>query len=311
MAGQHWVDNSGTLYSPLLSEEVEHKAQPQLKFMQFCELKEEWGKNAGQTFVYDMVGNSTTQGTRLTETSTIPHSGYAIAQGTATLYEFGLTIPWTRLYEELAQPDIRAVPNKVLGDDYAKAMDTEAEAEFNNCRHRYVGTGTAGGVWTTNGTATDTCTSQFNTYHAKTMIDYMFQTLNCGPFSGDEYMAICSTNAKRGIYDEVEDILMYTKFPATGEFGKYYDCRFVRTNSTLSNAMGASSAYGEAYIFGDGNPVAMGVAVEMEIRQKEITDSGRSRGLTWYAIKGFDLRGKNNPNNHVVKYCSNGDAMTR
>jgi hypothetical protein len=311
MAQPLWANNGSVLYSPLLSAEVDIQAQPELRFVEYCEDKEAWGKNAGETFLYDIVTNIDTQGGKIVETATIPEHGYTINQGTATLYEFANAIPWTRKYSELSQVNVRKVPTRLLADDYAKVIDTTAELQFNQTRVRYVATGTAAGVWSTTGTATATCSNSLNTTHHKTIIDYMYQTLKCPPYNGSDYMAICSTGAKRGIYDDCEDIMMYTKFPEKGEFGRYYDCRFVRTNHALSDAMGSGSVYGEAYYFGGRmDPVCRGMAVRMEVRQKEPGDYGRSKGLAWYTIQGFDLRNKHNPDSTVVKYTTNGDNIT-
>lgn len=313
MPGMLWANESGTVYSPLLAKEVEIQAQPDMRFVQFCETKAEWGKNAGETFLYDRIANIDTQGGKLTETATIPEHKYTISQGTATLYEFGNSIPWTRKYDELAQINIREAPVRTLGNDYAKVIDTAAEDEFNNARYRYVATHTASqGYWSTSGTNTATCSSALNTFHVKCIIDYMYQTMLCKPYSGDDFMCIASTNAKRGVYDDCEDILQYTQYPATGEFGRYYDCRFVRTNHALDNSIGTSDVGGEAYFFGgNGGPVARGIAVKMEIRQKEPGDFGRSKGLAWYSIEGWDLVWKNNPDANVVKYTTTGDNITR
>lgn len=60
-----------------------------MKFVQFCEMKEQWGKNAGETFVYDRYSDIDTQGGKLTETATVPTSSFRVYQGTATLYEWG------------------------------------------------------------------------------------------------------------------------------------------------------------------------------------------------------------------------------
>lgn len=91
MAGQLWATSTqgGYMYSPLLTREVTAQAQPDMKFAQFCELREQWGKNAGETFLYDKYGNIDTQGGTLTETSTIPSRGHRFYQSTATLYEWG------------------------------------------------------------------------------------------------------------------------------------------------------------------------------------------------------------------------------
>lgn len=97
MAMQLWASNKSVLYSPLLSKEVDEQAQPEMRFVQFCEIKEEWGKNAGETFLYDIVNNIDTQGGRLVETATIPSHGYSITQGTATLYEMGYLLAPLRI----------------------------------------------------------------------------------------------------------------------------------------------------------------------------------------------------------------------
>jgi len=304
--GQLWVtSNQGQLlYSPLLSEEVLHAAQPKMRFIQFCEMKEEWGKHAGDIYKFDRFSEIDTEGGRLTETATIPAHSYTVSQGTGTLYEYGNSVPWTRKYEELQAVGDRQDTVRILSNDFAKVHDTAAEAEFNQCKIRYVADDGTTGVFYTNGTATHTCTSQLNTYHVKQIVDYMFQTMKVEPWEGEDYMAICTTDAKRGVYDDVEDIIKYTKYPATGEFGRYYDCRFVKTNHGMSNAMGASSAYGEAYFFGAGGTVMMGAAVPMQIIPKEETDYRRSRGLAWYSIEGFKIMHEGSPDNVIVKFDS-------
>ena len=91
MAGQLWSasDQGQLLYSPLMSKEVVLQMQPKLRFAQFCEMKSEWGKNAGETFTFAKYADIDTQGGQLTETSTIPAHKYAVTRGTCTLYEWG------------------------------------------------------------------------------------------------------------------------------------------------------------------------------------------------------------------------------
>ena len=94
MPGQLFsVSTQGTYtWSKLLSREVVHAAQPDMKFTQFTVMREQWGKNAGESFLFDKYGNIDTQGTTLTETSTIPAHSYRLYQSTATLYERGKQI---------------------------------------------------------------------------------------------------------------------------------------------------------------------------------------------------------------------------
>ena len=214
------------------------------------------------------------------------------------------SIPITHKYEALSQIDVRSGLNEILSDDAAKVLDTAVENEFDACKVRYVGTGTAGYGVTTNGTATLTCTSHFNQYHLKSMVDYMYQTLRCDPYDGDNFMAIMTTDAMRNLYDDLEAVMQYTKFPASGEVGKYYDTRFVRTNHAMSNAMGASSAYGEMYLFGKRDPVMRGVAEKLRVIPKEEADFGRSKGLAWYCIEGYRLIYSHDPSSNMMKFCS-------
>lgn len=108
MAGQLWATSTqgGYMYSPLLTREVTAQAQPDMKFAQFCELREQWGKNAGETFLYDKYGNIDTQGGTLTETSTIPSRGHRFYQSTATLYEWG-----KKLIAPVKPGELRGTPN--------------------------------------------------------------------------------------------------------------------------------------------------------------------------------------------------------
>lgn len=289
-------------------EEVLAAAQPELKFLQFCEEKEAFGKNKGETFVFDKYGDvdnaSTAGASNLVETSTIPAGSVIVYQGTGTLNERGVSIPFTRKYEDLAQVETRKPLVSALSDHYAKQTDADVETQFDACDIRYVGTTTSAGTFTTNGTATLTCTSAFNAYHVQAMVDYLYGTLKAKPYDGDNFVAICTVKAKNGIYNDVEDIMKYTKYPATGEFGRYYDCRFVKTNTAaMNNAMGASSAYGEAYMFGKGT-VMYGMAVPMQVIPKEETDYRRSRGVAWYDIAGFKIIHESNPDNTIVKFDS-------
>jgi len=305
--GQLWATSTqgGLLYSPLLSKETNHAAQPLLRFKQFCDMKMEAGKNKGETFLFDKYGNISTEGGTLTETSTIPRRDFRVYQGTGTLFEWGNAVPWTRKYETLSQIEQRAPVRRVLANDLAKVLDTAVEAEFDKCKIRYNATSSTTGTFHTDGTDTETQTSAFNRYHAKTIYDYLWNTLNAPPHypESDNYAGILSQNAARGIFDDTETVQMYTKFPMAGEIGRYSEIRFVKTNHGLSNTVGNGSAYGEAYIFGN-NCVMEGIAVAPIVVPKEVTDFQRSRGLAWYAVLGYQIYWATDPDNTIVKMGS-------
>jgi len=307
LAGQLWATSTqgGLLYSPLLSKETNHAAQPLMRFRQYVDLKMESGKNKGETFLFDKYGNIDTQGGTLTETATVPHHGYRVYQGTGTLYEWGNAVPWTRKYEDLAQIEQRAPVRRVLANDMAKVLDTAVEAKFDACKVRYNATAAGAGTFHTDGVDTETCTSALNRYHVKKIYDYLWNTLNAPPYypETDDYAGIVSQVNARGIFDDCETVQMYTKFPMAGEIGRYSQVRLAKTNHGLSNAIGAGSIYGEAYFFGN-NAVMEGLCVAPIIIPKEVTDYQRSRGLAWYAILGYQIYWAGDPDNTIVKFGS-------
>jgi hypothetical protein len=57
MPQQVWVTSSlgGYLANPWLSKQLRHRAQPIMKFVQFCNVKEAFGKSRGATALFDKV----------------------------------------------------------------------------------------------------------------------------------------------------------------------------------------------------------------------------------------------------------------
>jgi hypothetical protein len=88
------------------------------------------------------------------------------------------------------------------------------------------------------------------------------------------------------------DVSKYTDVLAgdlfRGEVGMFYTVRIVEETNVLSNSVGTSAGHGEAVIFGD-DAVKEVVAIPEELREKIPTDYGRSQGLAWYAILGFQI----------------------
>lgn len=96
MAGQLWATNSlgGFMYSLELSDILRTAVQPLCKFRQFCDAKDftDKGLHKGQTFTWNVYNDIATQGTTLTETSTVPLSNFTITQGTGTVTELANAI---------------------------------------------------------------------------------------------------------------------------------------------------------------------------------------------------------------------------
>jgi hypothetical protein len=71
----------------------------------------------------------------------------------------------------------------------------------------------------------------------------------------------------------------------------------------MSNAIGNSSVAGEAYFFGD-DAVLEAVAIPEEMRADPPSDAGRSNNLYWYALLGFKIIWRLDPDARIVKYDS-------
>jgi len=281
---------------PYLSDRLRHIAQPLFRFRQFVDVKEAIGRNRGDTFLFDKAGNVATQGGTLVETATIPQTQYATVQGTATITEYGNSIPWTGKVENLAQFQLPGIIEQKLRDDMVKVLESACGAEFTDTELVAVQTATNGVAFTTNGTATATATSNLTASNTRSIVDYMKKKL-IPTYDGRNYMCIASVGAMSGMHGDTatggwQDISKYTgefaKNIFAGEVGTFYMTKFVEETGYLSNAIGASSLYGQAVFFGS-DTVYEAVAVPEEIRSKTSVDYDRDQGLAWYALLGFKI----------------------
>src|SRR5574341_2540658 len=161
MAGQEYGTASigGNFSTAYLTDWLRYVAQPLTRFRQLCDVKEAIGTKKGNTFNFDIVANIATQGTTLTETATIPASQFTVTKGTCVVYEFGNSIPLTRLLDEMSQYEVKEIIRKTLANDMAKAVDQYIYNQIkatNLVFQQSAGTDTANVVLYTNGTGTQT-----------------------------------------------------------------------------------------------------------------------------------------------------------
>lgn len=312
MGGQVWVTNSmgGYMYSDNLSKVLRSAVQPLCKFRQFADVKDAavQGKGKGDAFHWNIYSDIATQGTTLTETSTMPESNFTITQGTMTITEYGNSVPYTGKLDDLSEHPVKEVINKVLKNDAKKAFDIGAHAQFNLTPLRVVpagGTDTSAVALTTNGTATATNNVALGKEHIKTIVDLMKER-NIPPYEGDDYFAIAHVSTLRKFKNDLEGIKQYTPegfgMIASGEVGRYENTRFVEQNN-IAKAAFTNGKSNWAYFFG-GDTVAEGIAVPEEMRGKIPTDYGRSRGIAWYYLGGFGLVQTAAAQARVVKWDS-------
>lgn len=320
MAGQIWSVNSlgGFMYSLNLSDELRNAVQPLQRFRQFCDADDAGGKNVGQTWTWDVVGNVVTGGGTLTETSTMPETNFPITQGTLTVTEYGNSVPYSGLLENLSKFSVRKPVMQALRNDNTKTMDRAAFAQFDLAKLRVVptgGTATDAVTLTTNGTATLTNNVAFGAAHAKAIVDTMKER-NIPAYAGDDYMALAWPSTLRSLKNSLETLHQYTesgiKLIFNAEIGRYENVRYVEqtniakgrtTNAGLTGTAWSNAKSDWIFFFGE-DTVMEGVVVPEEMRAKIPGDYGRSKGVAWYYIGGFGIVQTDADQSRIVKWDS-------
>ncbi len=303
MAGlQFWASNAqgGFFTNNRLSQQLRHGLVPLMKFRQFVDIKEGWGKGVGDTLFYNKISKVDTAGGALVETNVMPENQYSIARGTIVLTEYGNSIPFTGKLEALSEFNVMDPTMKVLRNDMAEVLDKRAGLEFKRSQRKYICLTTLTGTLTS---LADSTTATFasagiarsspKAFHFKEVIDEL-KKRNIPKFDGENYVCIGSVAALRKLKDDTEwlDAAKYgdPERLFNGEVGRFYGCRFIEETNLLVNTLGSAAGsfpkLGEAVVFG-AEAVIEGIAVPEEIRAKVTTDYGRSQGLAWYAILGY------------------------
>jgi N4-gp56 family major capsid protein len=305
MAGQVWSVNTsgGYMYSDNLSRVLRMSVQPMVKFRQFCDVKDaaHQGLHRGDTFHWNVYSDVATQGTTLTETSTIPETSFTISQGTMTITEAGNSVPYTGKLDDLSEQPVAEVIRKVLKNDAKKGFDNLAADQFNAAKVRVVptaGTSTTSLVVTENGATVTTNNIALGKEHVKLIVDEMKER-NIPAYADDDYYAIAWPSTWRTLKNDLEGIKQYIdagfQMIMNGEIGRYEGVRFIEqthiAKAYLGTTAGVAWTNGKsdwAVFFGE-DTVAEAIAVPEEIRGKIPGDFGRDRGIAWYYLGGFGL----------------------
>lgn len=298
----NWVSMGSYLANPKLSKAYRHAAQGVMIFRQYCDVREDLGRSNGETVNFDKFSNISTRGGTLVETNTMPRRQHTPYKGTLTIAEWGNGHPYTGKLETLSTFDESKKITKILKNDMADTMDNAVYNQFAAAKVVYVASSAASYNVYTNGTPTQTCSASFDDYHAKNIVDYLFATMKAPFYDGRFFGAILSAQAARGLHDKLQAIWMYTKYPVNGEIGKYYKVRYAETNNNISNSMGVSSAFGEAFFFGE-DTVMESIVMPEELRYEE-KDVGRDKLIAWIGYLGFGIYWSGDPDNRIVRFGS-------
>ena len=310
MAGQVWVTNTlgGYMSAKNLSKRLRNNVQPMVKFRQFASLESAVGKHKGQLYHWDVISDVATQGTTLTETSTMPETNFTVSQGTMTLVEYGNSVPYTGLLDDLSEIPVRKLVDTAMKNDAKKAFDIASHAQMNTGLLRVVptgGTSTSGVTLTTNGTATATNNVAYNKDHAKAIVDIMKER-NIPPYVGDDYIALAHPTTLRTFKNDLESIHQYTsqgfQMIMNGETGRYENTRYVE-QTHVAKASWSNAKSNWIFFFGE-DAITEGIAVPEEVRGKIPDDYGRSRGVAWYYLGGYAKNRLTALDERIVKWDS-------
>lgn len=334
MAGQLWsVDSTGGyLYSDNLSDHLRFELQPRTKFRSLADAKEKaLGLHQGETFNWNVYSKITTRGGPISETSRMPEAGFTILQRSLTVQEFGNSIPYTGLLEDLGEHDVKDIIDQTLKDDARKVFDRMTAYQFDQTPLRVAptgGTSTTSVTLTTNGAASITNNVAMGNAHVKAIADIMKER-NIPTFEGDDYAAISHPTTYRDFKDDLEAIHQYTDTGLgmifAGEIGRYESIRFIEQNEipkghaedaafnvtsgdtdniyTASDDAWNNAKSSWCYFFG-ADTVAEAPALPEEIRSKLPGDYGRDKGIAYYYIGEAGLCHPDATNARIIKWDS-------
>ena len=304
MATQSWTYNApaGVYQNHAISSEIRYASIAMTKFMQFSRPVEGYGSKQGSNVTITRVSNvAVPSDDSLVELERIPEDTFTLSTQAIAVTERGRSIPYTELSRDLAFFDIENAIQRKLRDQLSLRLDNLCATAFKVGQVKGCPDGLASITFYTNGSAGETASVNLNVYHIEQIRDQLYSTYHVMPYEGEDYMALVSTQARRGIIRDPnwEKWKTYADPDAkyNGEIGRIEGVRFIESNNTgaLSKLAGTSTSTGEAVFFGD-DPVAMASVLDPELRAKESEDYGRSRGVAWYGIYGFDQIWKDSAN---------------
>lgn len=284
---------NGVYKNHAMSADLRQAAIAETKFMQFCKPEANYGRKSGESITITRISNLAvpTNG-RLTEGVRIPEDDLVITTIAITVSEWGRSVPFTSLAEDLSKFDIENICQRSLKDQMKLVMDSAAATAFKAGQIKAIANGVTSIVFDTDGTASTTATSNMLMFHVEAIRDYMFGTLHIPPYEGDDYICLISTKAKRGVMSDPgwETWHKYTDPQAkyNGELGRVENIRFIEVNNSaaLSGSIGTGGVAGEAVFFG-ADAVSMAVCVDPELRAAIPQDFGRQKSVAWYGILEF------------------------
>lgn len=284
---------AGVYKNHAMSEQLRYAAIAETKFMQFVTPETGYGRKKGESVTITRIANlEVPTDAQLQEGTQIPEDTLTLTTVAITVSEWGRAVPYTELSTDLSEFNIENIVQRKLKDQMKLVVDNASAVAFKAGQIIATMIGVSSVQIDTNGTPSQTATTNLNVFGIEVIRDYMYSDLNIPPYEGDDYIGLVSTKAKRGIMND-PDFEVWHKYTDpeskyNSEIGRLENIRFVEINNTgaLSPAPGSQSVMGEAVFLG-ADAVAVAIAQDPELRAKIPTDYGRSRGVAWYGIMNW------------------------
>lgn len=291
--GTQFTEGIRTVYS----KEIEFKALPNMRFMQFATTKTELGTEPGMT-ISMLTYNNLTLGGKLEEAKSMVTQALSGATKQLTVTEYGNAVSVSELLVQTSFDDVMASATTLLGRDYAQVVDCELrDAALSGTNIVYASK--SDGTKNTTMAGLD-ATSILKVSTIKDAIEILSTNNAPKAVGGAYWICFVHPHQSRTLRDDPAWINA-SNYGApeqlfTGEIGRIDDCRFIETTLMCNGAAPEDDpAYDEdlkgdvnkykAVLFGDAYyGIAFGLPVEL--RDNGVEDFGRKRSLAWYSIFG-------------------------
>ena len=283
------------------SKEIEFKAMPIMRFVQFAKVKTELGTQPGLT-IQMMTYNNLKKGGALTEGERMSPQSLSSTMKSITVGERGNAVAVSELALKASFTDIMADATTLLSRDVALTLDTELrDTALTGANVIY---GRKADEAKIDSRASITKDNVLTVATIKDAVEIL-ATNNTPKFQGAYYICFVHPHQSRVLRDDPAWVEA-SKYGApdqlfTGEIGRIDDVRFIETTLMCNGAVGEDDpAYKADLVSSDGTKVyqavlfgedyyALAVGLPVELRDNGVTDFGREHGLAWYAIWGTGL----------------------
>jgi N4-gp56 family major capsid protein len=286
----------------IYSKDIEFKAMPIMRFVQFAKVKTELGTQPGLT-IQMMTYNNLKKGGALQEGVRMSPQSMSSTMKSITVGERGNAVSVTELALKASFTDIMADATTLLGRDVAQTLD---------CELRDTALGGSNVIYGRKDSSTAKLTARAsitvaNGMSVATIKDAVeiLATNNTPKFEGAYYICFVHPHQSRVLRDD-QAWIEASKYGApdqlfTGEIGRIDDVRFIETTLMSNGAVAVDDpAYKAGLSATDGTKVYQSVlfgedyygyaiGLPVELRDNGVIDYGREHGLAWYAIWGTGL----------------------